>query len=146
LERVHDKIVHLDLRTQLEHPPEERSGHLHLLGETPSHCPSEKPDLKFGLVWERNENLLFLFLQMLLRDLLSLRALPQKCWCGGAQRVGGLQIFDVDDGLAQRGRRRHVRAHVVDGGAEQASWGGCPQVPQVPLEGEDRDPALLMLV
>jgi hypothetical protein len=87
---VHDEIVHLDLRTQLEHPLEERSGHLHLLGETPSHCPSEKPDLKFGLVWERNGNLLFLFLQMLLRDLLSLRALPQKCWCGGGHR--GLEV------------------------------------------------------
>jgi hypothetical protein len=59
---LHDEIVHRDLRAQLEHPPEEGSGHLHLLGGTPSHCPSEKPDLKFGLVQEENGNLMFLFL------------------------------------------------------------------------------------
>jgi hypothetical protein len=46
----------------LQNPPEEGSGHLHLLGGTPSHCPNEKPDLKFGLVGERNGVLLFLLL------------------------------------------------------------------------------------
>jgi hypothetical protein len=51
---MRDEIVHLDLRSQLEHPSEERSGDLHLLGETPCHCPSGKLDVEFGLVRERN--------------------------------------------------------------------------------------------
>jgi hypothetical protein len=50
---MNEEILHLDLCSHLEHPPEERSGDLHLLGETACHCPSEKPDLKFGLMRER---------------------------------------------------------------------------------------------
>jgi hypothetical protein len=50
---MHEEILHLDLHSHLEHPSEERSGDLHLHGETPCHYPSEKPDQKFGLVRER---------------------------------------------------------------------------------------------
>jgi hypothetical protein len=59
----------------LQNPPEEGSGHLHLLGGTPSRCPSEKPDLELGLVGERNGVLLFLLLRVGMLVLVFLRDL-----------------------------------------------------------------------
>jgi hypothetical protein len=74
---------------------------------------------------------------MRLRDLLSMYVLFL---------VGGLKICDVEDGVLQRGRRRRVRSQGVGGEAEGTSQVGNPWEPRIPLKGEQRSPALLLLV
>jgi hypothetical protein len=72
--------------------------------------------------------------------LLPLLALSQSWWSGRAQRVGGLQIHDVDNTVALEDWFRGVRVH-ADAGDE---WTG-PQMPLVPWEGNQKwNPALLL--
>jgi hypothetical protein len=101
----------------LQNPPEEGSGHLDLLGGTPSRCPSEKSDLELGLVGERNGVLLILLLQVGMLVLVFLLDLFL---------AGRLQICNVDDGVLWRGRLPHVLPEVVVD-AKRTRQGGSSQ-------------------